>query len=124
MSLSLSSFFWLRKNPFKQNINVLGCVQTVLPGYVLTNMLDGTTFIKSSWTVPNPKDYVEANFRTLGLESRTASFWYHKLMVCRDFSNVIELIVNSTLFGLNFSTAFVLRIDLFPHSPSFQFLRP
>ena len=56
-------------------------LKTVLPGYVMTNMLNGTSFVKSSWTVPNPQDFVEANFRTLGLESRTASFWYHKLMV-------------------------------------------
>ncbi|EFX74276.1 hypothetical protein DAPPUDRAFT_307355 [Daphnia pulex] len=56
-------------------------VQTVLPGYVMTNMLSVTSFSKSSWTVPNPQDFVEANFRTLGLESRTASFWYHKLML-------------------------------------------
>ncbi|KAI9556833.1 hypothetical protein GHT06_016625 [Daphnia sinensis] len=81
-------------------------VQTVLPGYVMTNMLNDTTFNKSSWTVPNPQDFVEANFRTLGLESRTASFWYHKLMLsfcettCFIFPDMFSFFARKHLEGL------------------------
>jgi len=57
-------------------------VQTVMPGYVLTNMVTSNTQLQSSSAVvPNADEYVAANLRTLGLESYTASFWAHKLQV-------------------------------------------
>jgi len=56
-------------------------VQTVTPGFVLTNMVKSNTRLESSFCVPNADDYVAANFRTLGLESFTASFWAHKIQV-------------------------------------------
>ena len=31
--------------------------------------------------VPNADEYVAANFRTLGLETQTASYWFHKILV-------------------------------------------
>lgn len=33
--------------------------------------------------VPCPNDYVKANLRTLGLESRSPCFWFHKLQVSK-----------------------------------------
>ena len=57
-------------------------VQTVLPGFVMTNMVKDTTCLNtSSWCVPDPDHYVRANLCTLGIESRTASFWLHKIEV-------------------------------------------
>lgn len=95
-------------------------VQTVLPGYVMTNMLNGTSFVKSSWTVPNPQDFVEANFRTLGLESRTASFWYHKLMLsfcettCFLFPDVFSFFARKHLEALRTPTNRPLGALSFP----------
>jgi len=51
-------------------------VQTVHPGYVVTNM---SRLRRATMTKPNPTVFVEASFRTLGLESRTSAFWYHKI---------------------------------------------
>ena len=56
-------------------------VQTVVPGYVLTNMVKGYTRLQSFFGVPNAKEYVAATLRTLGLESRTAGYWFHKIQV-------------------------------------------
>ena len=56
-------------------------VQTVVPGFVLTNMVKSNTRLESSFSVPNADEYVVANLRTLGLESYTASFWAHKIQV-------------------------------------------
>lgn len=56
-------------------------VQTVVPGFVLTNMVKSNTRLESSFSVPNADDFVAANLRTLGLESYTASFWAHKIQV-------------------------------------------
>jgi len=49
-------------------------VQTVTPGYVLTNMVTSNTKMQTQeFGVPNADEYVAANFRTLGLETQTAS---------------------------------------------------
>lgn len=54
----------------------------MLPGFVLTNMASQNSNInETSPMVPNPDDYVKANFRTLGLESRSPCFWFHKFQV-------------------------------------------
>lgn len=56
-------------------------VQTVLPGFVATKMpgLEG----RDSFFVPTARDYVKADIRTLGIESRTAAYWFHKIMVSK-----------------------------------------
>ncbi|KAI9556827.1 hypothetical protein GHT06_016619 [Daphnia sinensis] len=54
-------------------------VQSILPGYVATKLpgLSG----KSSFDVPTTKAYVEAVLRSLGLETRTAAYWFHKILL-------------------------------------------
>jgi len=56
-------------------------VQTVVPAYVMTNMVKANTRVQSSFYVPNADQYVTANLRTLGLESSTSSFWAHKIEI-------------------------------------------
>ena len=68
-------------------------VQCVLPGLVATKM---SKVDDSSFLTPDPKQYVEASFRTLGIETRSAAFWYHRIMVIRDI-NVGEGVTNSFL---------------------------
>lgn len=54
-------------------------VQTVHPGYVHTNMTDGledyTRFD------PTADAFAAGALKTLGLEYRTAGFWFHKIIV-------------------------------------------
>lgn len=55
-------------------------VQSILPGYVATKLpgLSG----KSSFDVPTAKTYVEAALlRSLGVETRTAAYWFHKILL-------------------------------------------
>lgn len=54
-------------------------VQTVLPGLVATKLsgFKGRTSIQG----PSPETFVDANLQTLGIESRTAAYWVHKIMV-------------------------------------------
>lgn len=60
-------------------------VQTVAPGYVMTNMVTSNTRVQASFAAPYADEYVKANFRTLGLESFTGSYWFHKIQhaICR-----------------------------------------
>ena len=54
-------------------------VQSVLPGYVATKLpgLSG----KVSFDVPTPEYYVAAALRSVGVETRTAAHWFHKILV-------------------------------------------
>ncbi|XP_057374288.2 very-long-chain 3-oxoacyl-CoA reductase-like [Daphnia carinata] len=54
-------------------------VQSILPGYVATKLpgLSG----KSSFDVPTVETYVEAAIRSLGVETRTAAYWFHKILL-------------------------------------------
>ena len=54
-------------------------VQSVLPGYVATKLpgLSG----KSSFDVPTATAYVQTAIRSVGIETRTAAYWFHKIMV-------------------------------------------
>jgi 17beta-estradiol 17-dehydrogenase / very-long-chain 3-oxoacyl-CoA reductase len=53
-------------------------VQTVHPGFVVTNM---SKLRKSSMTVPTPDNFAAAALYNLGLADRTAGFWFHKIQV-------------------------------------------
>lgn len=55
-------------------------VQSLLPAYVGTKLpgLSG----KVSYDVPSPEAYVEAALGTIGVETRTAAYWFHKILVC------------------------------------------
>lgn len=55
-------------------------VQTVHPGHVVTNM-SGNVTSGPSITGPDPDAYVKAALGTLGLENRTAGYWFHKIQV-------------------------------------------
>ena len=53
-------------------------VSTVHPGYVFSQM---SLLDLPSVVCPDPDTYVTATLKTLGLESRTAGFWFHKIQV-------------------------------------------
>ena len=40
--------------------------------------------------VPKPETFVEANFLTLGIESRIAAYWVHKILV--SFSKLEDIL--------------------------------
>jgi 17beta-estradiol 17-dehydrogenase / very-long-chain 3-oxoacyl-CoA reductase len=54
-------------------------VQSILPGYVATKLpgLSG----KSSLDVPTAEAYVVASINSIGVETRTAAYWFHKILV-------------------------------------------
>lgn len=54
-------------------------VQSVMPTVLATKMYGLKNM--SSMFVPKPETFVEANFLTLGIESRTAAYWVHKILV-------------------------------------------
>jgi len=56
-------------------------VQTVTPSFVMTNMVKNSTQVQASIAAPLADEYVKANLRTLGLESFTASYWFHKIQI-------------------------------------------
>lgn len=71
-------------------------VQTVHPGYVVSNM---SKIRRATMTVPMPDVFVEASLRTLGLESRTAAFWFHKVQVfCWLFFVIVDCFVIFRVF--------------------------
>ena len=53
-------------------------VQTVHPGFVVSKL---SKIRRTNFITPNPDTYVNGQLRTLGLESRTAGFWVHKIQV-------------------------------------------
>lgn len=53
-------------------------VQTVHPGFVVTNM---SKLRRSTWTAPTPDTFAKAALSNLGLDDRTAGFWFHKIQV-------------------------------------------
>lgn len=53
-------------------------VQSLLPGYVATNM---SRIRMSSWTAPSAAAYAKLALRTIGLQSRTAAYPIHRVMV-------------------------------------------
>lgn len=62
-------------------------IQTVHPGFVHTKL---AKLKRTSFFVPEVNAYVVATLRTLGLESRTAGFWVHKVQViCIGISYII-----------------------------------
>lgn len=65
-------------------------VQTVHPGFVVTNM---SKIKRSSMTAPTPDVYAESTLNTLGLEYRTAGYWFHKIQVLK-IHVLIDLNVN------------------------------
>lgn len=54
-------------------------VQSVMPTVLATKM-HGLQDMPSMF-VPKPETFVDANFLTLGIESRTAAYWLHKILV-------------------------------------------
>ncbi|EFX74260.1 hypothetical protein DAPPUDRAFT_226844 [Daphnia pulex] len=53
-------------------------VQTVHPGFVVTNM---SKLRRSTWTAPTPDTFAKAALSNLGLDDRTAGFWFHKIQL-------------------------------------------
>lgn len=75
-------------------------VQTVHPGYVLTNM---APMEKSPLVGATPETYVAATLRTLGLEDRTGAYWAHKIQVlCNLYKVPLDWILCKFHFALTF----------------------
>ncbi|XP_057374669.1 very-long-chain 3-oxoacyl-CoA reductase-B-like [Daphnia carinata] len=53
-------------------------VQTVHPGFVVTNM---SKLRKATWKAPTPDRFVAAALSTLGLTNRTSGFWFHSIQL-------------------------------------------
>jgi 17beta-estradiol 17-dehydrogenase / very-long-chain 3-oxoacyl-CoA reductase len=53
-------------------------VQCVLPGFVATNM---SRIKRPTLKAPLPKDFVQGQMKTLGLELASAGYWVHKLQL-------------------------------------------
>jgi short-subunit dehydrogenase len=53
-------------------------VQTVHPGFIVSKL---SQLSRTNLLIPNAENYVSGHLRTLGLESRTAGFWVHKILV-------------------------------------------
>ena len=53
-------------------------VQCVLPAFVATNM---SRIKRPSLKAPSPKDFVRSQMKSLGLETYSAGYWFHKLLV-------------------------------------------
>ena len=77
-------------------------IQTVHPGWVVTNM---SKLRKSTMTAPDPDTFAKSVFNTLGLDSRTSGYWFHKIQVF--FSLII--ILNSQYLNIDvcFSSSFI-----------------
>jgi len=53
-------------------------VQSLLPGYVATNM---SRIRVSSYTAPSAAEYTKVALKTIGLQTRTAAYPPHRVMV-------------------------------------------
>ena len=70
-------------------------------------MVTSNTRVQASFAAPYADEYVKANFRTLGLESFTGSYWFHKIQVG------INKVLPSTNWNFNlFSNCFSLACYL------------
>jgi 17beta-estradiol 17-dehydrogenase / very-long-chain 3-oxoacyl-CoA reductase len=70
-------------------------IQTVLPGYVVSNM----SRVKESMTAPSPDAFVKSALSRLGIYSRTTGFWSHDLLeLVNDF--LPESVLSSVVFNL------------------------
>ena len=54
-------------------------IQSVMPTLLATKMYGFQDM--PSLCVPSPDEFVKANLLTLGIESRTAVYWVHKILV-------------------------------------------
>lgn len=68
-------------------------VQSLLPGYVATNM---SRIRISSYTAPSATEYAEVALKTIGLQSRSAAYPPHRVMVTN-----IDFISNNFLPSLS-----------------------
>ena len=53
-------------------------VQSLMPGYVATNM---SRIRISSYTAPSPTEYTQVALKTIGLQTRSAGYPPHRVMV-------------------------------------------
>lgn len=60
-----------------------------MAGSVSTNMTKSKG--KSTLISPAPELFVEADFRTLGIETRTSGYWFHKILVLIYFSSYFKI---------------------------------
>lgn len=75
-------------------------VQSVLPGYVATKLpgLSG----QDSFYIPTAQVYVESALRTIGVETRTAAYWAHKILVSSTTSKLEDICGFDLLYSLWF----------------------
>ena len=68
-------------------------VQTVLPGLVATTMPGAGRKMDASLIAPTAEVFVDASWRSLGIEPRSAPYWVHRILV---INRIIQLIpINS-----------------------------
>lgn len=80
---------------YKRN-NII--VQSVLPGFVATNM---SKIKKPTWMSPSPDKYVRSTVRTLGISGHTTGYYPHAIM---------KLVIDSLVYiSPNFGKVFVLK---------------
>lgn len=73
-------------------------VQSVLPGFVATNM---SKIKKPTWMSPSADKYVRSTIRTLGISGRTTGYYPHAIM---------KLIIDALVYiSPNFGKVFVLK---------------
>lgn len=53
-------------------------IQSLLPGYVVSNM---SKIKEPSYHAPSAKDFVKVALKTIGLQTRTAAYPPHRVMV-------------------------------------------
>ena len=76
-------------------------VQSVFPGLVATKMsnLKG----QASTFVPSPVTFVSAHLRTLGIETRTAPYWTHRITVIQFINKTHIKIIIIIMFLFQYS---------------------
>lgn len=69
-------------------------VQTLHPGLVATKLALNVNDVKPSISSPDPLTFARGALKTIGVESRTAGYWNHKIQV--SFSKNSDPIINSS----------------------------
>ncbi len=85
-------------------------IQSVMPTLLATKMYGFQD--TPSLCVPSPDEFVEANLLTLGIESRTAAYWVHKILVSSSCTHIHRNLLFLT-FKLVCSERLVVRAGLY-----------
>lgn len=67
-------------------------VQALHPGFVATKMVAS---LKPSYFSPDPDTFASWAIKTIGLETRTAGYWFHKIQVRNAGLQLKRLFINN-----------------------------